>query len=330
MPDKTFLLEYIEPLEFYGVHDQKLNIIRKCYPDIQFTARGFNLNVKGPQQQLERFELQFQKVMAHYMQTGLLTTEVLEHIFSSKAQEFGSVLKDDPVLLFGPGGNAIRTRTANQQQLADAVQKHALVFAVGPAGTGKTYTAVALAVQALKRKSIKRIILTRPAVEAGENLGFLPGDLKEKLDPYMQPLYDALADMIPPEKLKFYIENRTVQIAPLAFMRGRTLDHAFVILDEAQNIGVHEMKTILTRLHHTSKIIICGDTKQVDERGEMKIKNGLTVAMEKMQNGKDKATINPVRKLPSNKNKTIITKKIPSERFFITVLIVASIKNCRS
>ena len=282
MPDKTFLLEYIEPLEFYGVHDQKLNIIRKCYPDIQFTARGFNLNVKGPQQQLERFELQFQKVMAHYMQTGLLTTEVLEHIFSSKdAQEFGSVLKDDTVLLFGPGGNAIRTRTANQQQLADAVQKHALVFAVGPAGTGKTYTAVALAVQALKRKSIKRIILTRPAVEAGENLGFLPGDLKEKLDPYMQPLYDALADMIPPEKLKFYIENRTVQIAPLAFMRGRTLDHAFVILDEAQNTTEPQMKMFLTRMGQNAQFVVTGDLTQIDLPAKQK--SGLPQALKLLE-----------------------------------------------
>lgn len=286
MAEKSIVLEYIEPLEFYGVHDQKLNRIRPYFPALQFTARGFSLHLKGPQQDIERFESAFTMAMNHYMQTGLLTTEIIDHLFKSKTTPDTIYnASDESLILFGPGGAAIRARTENQQKLIQAVQQHALVFAVGPAGTGKTYTAVALAVQALKRKSVKRIVLTRPAVEAGENLGFLPGDLKEKLDPYMQPLYDALADMFPPEKLKFYLENRTIQIAPLAFMRGRTLDHAFVILDEAQNTTEPQMKMFLTRMGQNAQFVVTGDLTQVDLPNKQK--SGLLQAIRLLQDVPD-------------------------------------------
>lgn len=223
------------------------------------------MKVLGPSEVIDAFEDKLEAVVAFVQKQGHLDARTLEHLVQAEdTQRMKHTLLKDEVILHGPSGKVIRPKTPNQFKLVEAVAENDLVFALGPAGTGKTYTAVALAVRALKNREVRRIILTRPAVEAGENLGFLPGDLKEKLDPYLQPLYDALRDMLPSEKLSFYLENKTIEIAPLAFMRGRTLDDAFVILDESQNTTTAQMKMFLTRMGENARFIITGDASQID------------------------------------------------------------------
>ncbi len=267
MNEKIITLDSLEPVEIYGVNDVKLNVIKKHFPKLKLVARGYSLKVIGDQKEITRFEKKLELLVDHYHKSGVLTDTVIERLLGQTGDNIVE-LKDEAlsndIILFGNSGLVIKAKTENQRKMVSGIVKNDMLFAVGPAGTGKTYTAVALAVKSLKNKEVKRIILTRPAVEAGENLGFLPGDMKEKLDPYMQPLYDALNDMIPTEKLNQYLESRTVQIAPLAFMRGRTLDNAFVILDEAQNTTESQMKMFLTRMGANAKFIVTGDPTQID------------------------------------------------------------------
>ncbi|MET6990962.1 PhoH family protein [Sediminicola arcticus] len=258
-------LTEISPREFFGQQNENIELLKKYFPKLKIVARGSKVKVYGDEDLLEEFDRRFKKMTAHFAKYNKLDENVIERILASNGQEdINTSQISTDVLLHGVSGRLIKAQTLNQQKIVDSSKQNDMVFAVGPAGTGKTYTGVALAVKALKEKQVKRIILTRPAVEAGENLGFLPGDLKEKLDPYMQPLYDALRDMIPPEKLALYIENGTIQIAPLAFMRGRTLDNAFVILDEAQNTTHAQMKMFLTRMGKNAKFVITGDPGQID------------------------------------------------------------------
>lgn len=267
MNEKIITLDSVEPVEIYGVNDVKLNVIKKHFPKLKLVARGYSLKVLGDTAEISRFEKKLELLVEHYHKSGVLTDTVIERLLGQTGDnmvESKDEAVNNDIILFGNNGLVVKAKTENQRKMMRDILKNDMLFAVGPAGTGKTYTAVALAVKALKNKEVKRIILTRPAVEAGENLGFLPGDLKEKLDPYMQPLYDALNDMVPVEKLNQYIESRTIQIAPLAFMRGRTLDNAFVILDEAQNTTESQMKMFLTRMGANAKFIITGDPTQVD------------------------------------------------------------------
>lgn len=268
MSEKILSIEEVEPVELYGVNDYKLNAIRRYFPKLKIVARGYSLKLIGDDEEILRFESKLQELLTAHKNEGILSENLIERILGKNivSSEHNELRNDNngDIILFGNNGLVIKARTTNQRKMIDAIAKNDMLFAIGPAGTGKTYTAVALAVRALKNKEVRRIILTRPAVEAGENLGFLPGDLKEKLDPYMQPLYDALYDMIQPEKLKNYIENNIIQIAPLAFMRGRTLDNAFVILDEAQNTTESQMKMFLTRMGASAKFIVTGDASQID------------------------------------------------------------------
>lgn len=264
MNERIIELNDIAPKEFWGAQDKHLETIKKYYPKLKIVARGTTLKVFGEKEELDEFENRFNRLMLHFTRYNNIDTNVIDRVIQSNNQDDQQMPDSDKILVHGLGGKLIKALTPNQQKLVEFVNKNDMVFAVGPAGTGKTYTGVALAVKALKEKQVKRIILTRPAVEAGENLGFLPGDMKEKLDPYMQPLYDALRDMIPPEKLEDYLLKGIIQIAPLAFMRGRTLDHAFVILDEAQNTTHSQMKMFLTRMGKNAKFIITGDPGQVD------------------------------------------------------------------
>jgi phosphate starvation-inducible PhoH-like protein len=261
--ERTIELTDIAPKDFWGAQDSHLETIKKYYPKLKIVARGTTLKAFGEKELLDEFETRFKRLMVHFTRYNNIDDNVIERVIQSNSN-VEQMHPDDKILVHGLGGKLIKAMTPNQQLLVDYVNKNDMVFAVGPAGTGKTYTGVALAVKALKEKQVKRIILTRPAVEAGESLGFLPGDMKEKLDPYMQPLYDALRDMLPPEKLEDYILKGIIQIAPLAFMRGRTLDHAFVILDEAQNTTHSQMKMFLTRMGKNAKFIITGDPGQVD------------------------------------------------------------------
>lgn len=266
MNEITIELEEVNPTEFYGGKSNKnVAILKKYFPKIKIVVRGNKITAFGEEALLEHFEKQVDRLVMHYGKYNSLDDDIVLQILESDENDaFGLEPDDNKIIVHGIGGKIIKAQTLNQAKLVDAMSKHDMVFAVGPAGTGKTYTGVALAVKALKNKQVKRIILTRPAVEAGENLGFLPGDLKEKLDPYMQPLYDALRDMIPKEKLDHYIENGIIQIAPMAFMRGRTLDNAFVILDEAQNTTHNQMKMFLTRMGKNAKFMITGDPGQID------------------------------------------------------------------
>jgi phosphate starvation-inducible protein PhoH and related proteins len=264
-------IDNVNPAVLWGPNNDNFEIIKKQYPKLKLVARGNELKVLGDDHELTVFDEKFSNLLDHVEKFENLSITDLERILGSKAAfkaavETAAVDKSTTgeVLVFGPNGVLVKARTANQKRMVTAIDTNDIVFAIGPAGTGKTYTAVALAVRALKNKEIKRIILTRPAVEAGENLGFLPGDLKEKIDPYLRPLYDALDDMIPAEKLKVYLENRTIEIAPLAFMRGRTLDNCFVILDEAQNATDMQLKMFLTRMGPTAKFIVTGDVTQID------------------------------------------------------------------
>ena len=263
--DKQIILEGIDPLEFFGVNNSKIDLITSFFPKIKIIARGHSLLIQGEESEIGIFEKKFAFILDHYVQFNILTPDIIREILASgiSAMEENG-LTDTDIIVFGNNGKPVRARTPNQRVLLDESAKNDLIFAIGPAGTGKTYTAIALAVRALKNKEIKKIILSRPAVEAGENLGFLPGDLKEKIDPYLQPLYDALQDMIPAKKLEEFMKDGTIQIAPLAFMRGRTLSNAFVILDEAQNTTVNQLKMFLTRMGLNAKFIITGDVTQID------------------------------------------------------------------
>ncbi len=258
-------LTEINPREFFGLQNSNIQLLKKYFPKLKIVARGSKMKVYGDEDMLEEFDLRLNMLLEHFGKYNKLDENVIERILTSESKsDYETSEASGEVLVHGVGGKLIKAQTANQRRLVETTYKNDMVFAIGPAGTGKTYTGVALAVKALKEKQVKRIILTRPAVEAGENLGFLPGDLKEKLDPYMQPLYDALRDMIPPEKLDSFIEKGVIQIAPMAFMRGRTLDNAFVILDEAQNTTHAQMKMFLTRMGKNAKFIITGDPGQID------------------------------------------------------------------
>ncbi len=270
MNELKLSIEQINPAVLWGPNNDHFEIIKKQYPKLKIVARGSEVKVLGDDQELNIFQEKFSHLLQHVEKYENLNITDLERILGSKGSDVKTAdtgadkFASGEVIVFGPNGIMVKARTANQRKMVDCINKSDILFAIGPAGTGKTYTAVALAVRALKNKDIKRIILTRPAVEAGENLGFLPGDLKEKIDPYLRPLYDALDDMIPAEKLKMYLENRTIEIAPLAFMRGRTLDNCFVILDEAQNATDMQLKMFLTRMGPSAKFIVTGDVTQID------------------------------------------------------------------
>lgn len=265
MGEKIVLIDTVDPVEIYGINDTKLDLIKKFFPKLKIVARGDNMKIVGDDDELLFFEMKLNLMIDHITKYGKLTDSDINRIMNPGGEQVykGSEEAND-VLVFGNSGLVVKAKTLNQRRMVESIAKNDIVFAVGPAGTGKTYTAVALAVRALKNKEVRKIVLTRPAVEAGENLGFLPGDLKEKLDPYLQPLYDALYDMIPVDKLASYIESHVIQIAPLAFMRGRTLDNAFVILDEAQNATESQLKMFLTRMGPSAKFIITGDVTQID------------------------------------------------------------------
>ncbi len=270
MLEKSITIEDLQPQDVYGANNVFLNSIKNKHPKLKIVARGNELKAIGEEQEVENFCKKFELFLKLIDKGRELNDSLVNEVFGDEITETNikekavSADNDANIILHGNNGKPIRARTVNQIKLVSEVAKNDIVFAIGPAGTGKTYTAVAVAVKALKNKEIKRIILTRPAVEAGESLGFLPGDLKEKIDPYLRPLYDALDDMVPPDKLKLFIENRTVEIAPLAFMRGRTLDNCFVILDEAQNTTDSQLKMFLTRMGPNAKLIITGDLTQVD------------------------------------------------------------------
>ncbi|GAF02376.1 PhoH family protein [Saccharicrinis fermentans] len=262
MIEKLIYLDSVDLIEFLGVQNVKLDLIRNKYPKLRIIARGDWLKAMGEEEEVAFFEEKVHLLLNHYNEYNVLSEHSILEIIESGT--VGKSKENDDVILYGINGKPIKGRTANQQLFVREYEKNDLIFAVGPAGSGKTYTAIALAVRALKRREVRKIILSRPAVEAGEKLGFLPGDMKEKIDPYLQPLYDALQDMIPAAKLKDYMENGTIQIAPLAFMRGRTLNEAFVILDEAQNTTVNQIKMFLTRMGQSTKYVITGDVTQID------------------------------------------------------------------
>ena len=265
MNDIKIDLSEVNPQEFFGYQNKNIAKLRNYFPKIKIVARGNNLKAYGEEEILSEFSKRVDMLISHFGKFNVLNDEIIERVvFDEKENNRELNGGTETQILHGVGGKIIKAKTFNQKRLVESMNKNDMVFAIGPAGTGKTYTGVALAVKSLKEKQVKRIILTRPAVEAGENLGFLPGDLNEKLDPYMQPLYDALRDMIPAIKLQSYIEKKTIQIAPLAFMRGRTLDNAFVILDEAQNTTHAQMKMFLTRMGKNAKFLLTGDPGQID------------------------------------------------------------------
>ena len=275
MKEVIIPIEFANAVDFYGVNDGNIEVLRRKFPALKVVARGNEIKLIGEANQIAVVETKLLQLISYFKEHSILTPTEVEFILSGRISsekdndQTNRAPQSQPgehkdVLVFAPGGLIVKARTPNQRKLVNASEKNDIVFAIGPAGTGKTYTAVALAVRALKNKEIRRIILTRPAVEAGENLGFLPGDLKEKIDPYLRPLYDALFDMVPGEKLKTFLENGVIEVAPLAFMRGRTLDNAFVILDEAQNATESQLKMFLTRMGPSAKFIVTGDTTQVD------------------------------------------------------------------
>jgi phosphate starvation-inducible protein PhoH and related proteins len=265
MTEKIISIESINPLEIFGVNDANLDLLKQHFLKLRIVARGTEIKLIGNEEDILDFDRKFSLMLMHYERFGKVSEQDVKDLLEIENEEDALINFNTPdVLVHGRHGKLIKARTPNQQVMVDKCKANDLVFAIGPAGTGKTYTAVALAVQALKNKEIKRIILARPAVEAGENLGFLPGDLKDKLDPYLQPLYDALRDMLPSQKLLGYLEDGTIEIAPLAFMRGRTLDNVFAILDEAQNATENQLKMFLTRMGRSAKFIVTGDITQVD------------------------------------------------------------------
>jgi len=260
-------LETVNPIEFFGVNNGKLDLLKKKFPLLKILSRGTQIKLSGAPEQIESAKEKIELLVQYLERNGHVSENYFEQILGGDdAETVDNFSERNPndVLVFGPNGKSVRARTANQKRMVTASEKNDIMFAIGPAGTGKTYTAVALAVRALKNKMVKKIILTRPAVEAGESLGFLPGDLKEKIDPYLRPLYDALDDMIPADKLGYYMTTRVIEIAPLAYMRGRTLDNAFILLDEAQNATELQIKMFLTRIGSSAKAIITGDLTQVD------------------------------------------------------------------
>jgi len=278
-------LETVNPIEFFGVNNGKLDILKKKFPLLKILSRGKQIKLSGSPEQIQSAKEKIELVVSYIERNGHMSENYFDQIIGGDdAETIDNFVERHPneVLVFGPNGKSVRARTANQKKLVQEAEKNDIVFAIGPAGTGKTYTAVALAVRALKNKQVKKIILTRPAVEAGESLGFLPGDLKEKIDPYLRPLYDALDDMIPADKLGYYMSTRTIEIAPLAYMRGRTLDNAFIILDEAQNATDLQLKMFLTRIGASAKAIITGDMTQVDLPRNQK--SGLQTAVRILQN----------------------------------------------
>ncbi len=278
-------LDTLNPIEFFGVNNRKLDILRKKFPLLKILSRGTQLKISGAPEQVESAKEKIDLIIQYMERSGGMSENYFEQILGGDdAETIDHFVDKNPndILVFGPNGKTVRARTANQKRMVQAADTNDIVFAVGPAGTGKTYTAVAIAVRALKNKLVKKIILTRPAVEAGESLGFLPGDLKEKIDPYLRPLYDALDDMIPADKLGYYMSTRTIEIAPLAYMRGRTLDNAFIILDEAQNANDLQLKMFLTRIGANAKAIITGDPTQIDLPKNQK--SGLDKAIRILQN----------------------------------------------
>ncbi len=287
MNEIKLIIETSDQIQFWGANNEHYEQIKAAFPKLKIVARGNEVKALGDEAELKSFEQKINTLVAHLDKFGTLTHNDVDAILGSKKttsapseESQASVpVGSGEVIVYGNHGLMIKARTANQRKMVDSINKNDVLFAIGPAGTGKTYTAVALAVRALKNKEIKRIILTRPAVEAGESLGFLPGDLKEKVDPYLRPLYDALEDMIPPDKLKLYLENRTIEVAPLAFMRGRTLDNCFVILDEAQNSTDLQLKMFLTRMGPTAKFIVTGDVTQIDlpKKAQSGLHNGLRI-----------------------------------------------------
>ena len=283
MTEKVIQLEGIDPIELYGSGNSNIGRISSKFPKLKVIARGSAIKVMGDANEIDRFDRKLTELIDYFSRYGHLSGEVIDQIYDGGMPNHDE-LPDQETIVYGNNGVVVRARTVNQQRLVKLYERNDLLFAVGPAGSGKTYTAIALAVRALRNKEVKRIILTRPAVEAGEKLGFLPGDMKEKLDPYLQPLYDALDDMIPPAKLHKYLEEGTVQIAPLAFMRGRTLDNAFVILDEAQNTTLSQIKMFLTRMGRSARFIVTGDLTQIDLA--KKSDSGLSTVM-KMLRGID-------------------------------------------
>ena len=302
MIEKKIKLDNIDLIKLYGTNNNKFNKIKKLFPELKIVSRGEDLQIKGDFSQILYFEQKLNAFINHLNKYDSLTISQIERLVETNEKD---VLKSsNQIILHSYNGKIIKARTMNQRKMVSAINKNDMIFAIGPAGTGKTYTAVALAIKSLKEKKVKKIILTRPAVESGENLGYLPGDLKQKLDPYMQPLYDALFDMLPTEKLNDYIDNGIIQIAPLAFMRGRTLDNAFVILDEGQNTTEHQMKMFLTRMGIGSKFIINGDTTQIDL--PRKQQSGLIHAKEKLMNIKEISFI-------QLDNKDIIRHKLITE-----------------
>ena len=282
MNELTLELTEVSPQVFCGEDESNIKYIKTLFPKLKIVARGSKLIVFGEELQLKDFQTQIEKLIAYCAKYNRLDERTIDSILSASTPETAEKVREEDIIVHGVSGKIIRPQTQNQVKLVEMMRKNDMVFAVGPAGTGKTYVGVALAVKALKEKQVRRIILTRPAVEAGENLGFLPGDLKEKLDPYMQPLYDALRDMIPTEKLNAFIEAGIIEIAPLAFMRGRTLDNAFVILDEAQNTTHAQMKMFLTRMGRNAKFMFTGDPGQIDL--PRKVSSGLKEAMLILQN----------------------------------------------
>lgn len=264
MFEKSILLNEVDLLEFYGVNNAKIDLIGEFFPKLRIVSRGNLIIVRGDKAEIASFELKLQVLLDHYHQFNVLNVDTIRQVLTDNPLADEVLHQSKDVLLHGNNGKPINAKTPNQRILVKQAQQKDLIFAIGPAGTGKTYVAIALAVRALKNREIRRIILSRPAVEAGENLGFLPGDLKDKIDPYLQPLYDALQDMIPAKKLEEFMKEGVIQIAPLAFMRGRTLSDAFVILDEAQNTTANQMKMFLTRMGKNTKFIITGDESQID------------------------------------------------------------------
>jgi len=278
-------LETVNPLEFFGVNNAKLDILKKKFPLLKILSRGTQIKLSGSPEQIENAKDKINLAVQYLERNGNMSENYFEQILGGDDDNAIDHFLDKnqtDVLVFGPHGKSVRARTSNQKKMVKSIDKNDIVFAIGPAGTGKTYTAVALAVRALKNKQVKKIILTRPAVEAGENLGFLPGDLKEKIDPYLRPLYDALDDMIPSDKLGYYMTTRAIEIAPLAYMRGRTLDNAFIILDEAQNATDLQLKMFLTRIGASAKAIITGDITQIDL--PPKVKSGLEKSVRILSN----------------------------------------------
>ncbi|KAA5536681.1 PhoH family protein [Taibaiella lutea] len=271
MTESIINLETVNPIEFFGVNNSKFDILKKKFSNLKILSRGTQIKLAGKPEEVEAAREKIDLIIKYLERNGHLSENYFAQILGDSEDENGdgsgenaNIIDGNDVLVFGPNGKVIRAKTANQKKMVAVSEKNDIIFAIGPAGTGKTYTAVALAVRALKNKAVKKIILTRPAVEAGESLGFLPGDLKEKIDPYLRPLYDALDDMIPADKLNYFMANRIIEIAPLAYMRGRTLDNAFIILDEAQNTTDLQLKMFLTRIGPSAKAIITGDMSQVD------------------------------------------------------------------